>query len=207
MPDASRLGSHLPPPTTARGDVDRLMAAVYRELRRLARHQRRHHGAQATLNTTALVHEAYLRLAEGDPTWSDRAHFMAIAARAMRFVIVDYARRAQAQKRGGQADLVSLSLDGVDAVARQQSADAMLDVQAALEKMYDVAPRMAQGVECRFFGGMAPKEIAHVLGCSERTVHRDWRRARLLLHRALDADPSGGASPDGASPDGTSPRV
>ena len=162
--------------------LDRLVPLVYDELLKLAHRQlAREHGAQ-TLQTTALVHEAYLKLLGGG--WmgaTDRPHFLAIAARAMRQVLVDCARRRKADKRGGGIADATLS-DGDQAV--EFPADDLLSLDRALEQL---DPRQRQIVECRFFGGMEEKDIAAVLGISERTVRRDWVKARAWLYRSLNS--------------------
>jgi RNA polymerase sigma factor (TIGR02999 family) len=169
------------------GDVaarDAAFEQVYAELKRLAHRQlsgRRH----ATLCTTALVHEAYARLSIGEATPQDRRHLIALGARAMRFVLVDYARRAMAQKRA--AELQTLSVTGGPLVegAGESSATDVLALDQALERLAALDARLAQVVEWRFFGGLSEPEIAAELGVTERTVQRDWRRARAFLHREL----------------------
>jgi RNA polymerase sigma factor (TIGR02999 family) len=163
------------------GALDRLVPLVYDELLRLAHRQlAREHGSQ-TLQTTALVHEAYLKLLGGG--WmgaADRPHFLAIAARAMRQVLVDFARRRKAAKRGGGMMNATLS-DGDHPV--EFPADDLLALDRALEQLDS---RQRQIVECRFFGGMEESDIAAALGISERTVRRDWVKARAWLHRSLN---------------------
>lgn len=160
--------------------LDRLVPLVYDELLGLAHRQlAREHGSK-TLQTTALVHEAYLKLLGGG--WmgaTDRPHFLAIAARAMRQVLVDFARRRKAAKRGGGIAEATLS-DGDHAV--EFPADDLLALDEAMEQL---DPRQRQIVECRFFGGMEESEIAAALGLSERTVRRDWVKARAWLYRTL----------------------
>ncbi len=165
--------------------LDRLVPLIYEDLRRLARRQLDREGGGHTLQTTALIHEAYLKLAGpgGAQAASNRAHFMAIAARAMRQVLVDYARRRKAAKRGGGIIYATLgdAAEPVDA-----SAEELLALSDALDQL---DPRQRQVIECRFFGGMEEKEIAEALGVSERTVRRDWVKARAWLHRALYRTP------------------
>lgn len=160
--------------------LNRLVPLVYDELLGLAHRQlAREHGAK-TLQTTALVHEAYLKLLGGG--WmgaTDRPHFLAIAARAMRQVLVDCARRRKAAKRGGGIAEATLS-DGDQAV--EFPADDLLALDEAMEQL---DPRQRHIVECRFFGGMEESEIAAALGLSERTVRRDWVKARAWLYRSL----------------------
>jgi RNA polymerase sigma factor (TIGR02999 family) len=158
--------------------LERLIPLVYEDLRRLARRQLSHEYAERTLNATALVHESYLKLGQGAMLARDRAHFLAIAARAMRQVLVDHARDRKAAKRGGGSWERTTLTDG----ARQEEfdPDRLLALDEALAKL---APRHRQVVECRFFGGMDEQEIAAALGVSERTVHRDWIKARAWLYR------------------------
>lgn len=173
------------------GDVDAwddLLPLVYEELRRVAQRQIRRAGGLRTLNTTALVHEAYLRLAAGDsPEYEDRIHFLAVASKAMRHVLIDYARRHQASKRGGKLERVPLD---EARIAAGERADTFLALDQALTRLETVAPRLGRVVECRFFGGMTEVETAASLGVTERTVRRDWTKARLWLYDALRPDPA-----------------
>lgn len=165
-----------------RDALDRLVPLLYPELRRIAG---RVHAANPsdTLSPTALVHELYLRLAgEEGGGWGSRAHFLAVAAIAMRHILVDRARERAAGKRGGGQQRVTLD-EGVGAIAEQ--ADAMLELDEALTQLAALDRRLAQVVECRFFGGMSEEETAVALGVTARTVRRDWVKARGLLHRAL----------------------
>jgi RNA polymerase sigma factor (TIGR02999 family) len=160
--------------------MDRLVPLVYEDLRRVAHRQLDREGGGHTLQTTALVHEAYIKLATGGAmSATSRAHFLAIAARAMRQVLVDYARRRKAAKRGG--GVISVTL-GDEAGAADTSADDLLALDDALNQL---EPRQRQVIECRFFGGMEEKDIAEALGISERTVRRDWVKARAWLYREL----------------------
>lgn len=160
--------------------LDRLLPLVYEELRSLARRQMGRERPDHTLHSTALVHEAYLKLAGGGGVEAaDRNHFLAIAARAMRQVLVDHARRRLAAKRGGDWQLTTLA-DGHQAVEFRP--EEMLALDRALERL---EPRQRQVVEYRFFAGMEEAEIAAVLGMSERTVRRDWVKARAWLYREL----------------------
>ncbi len=160
------------------GDVDALFGAAYQELRRLAAHVGRGDGA-ATLNPTALVNEAYLKLARSAELRPEsRLHFKRIAARAMRQVLVEASRRRKAEKRGGDRELVTFD-EGRDApVARPEQ---MLALDAAIDGLAQASPRQALLVECRFFGGCDLKETAEILGVSTATVERDWRAARAWL--------------------------
>jgi RNA polymerase sigma factor (TIGR02999 family) len=162
---------------------DRLFALVYDELRRLARHQLRNAPARSTLNTTGLVHEAYLRLS-AEATWSarQRSHFFAMAARAMRNILVDQARRRSRQKRGGHQ--VPLVLEEAE-VGTPQPSEQLLALDEALSRLETDNPDLARIVEWRFFGGFSVEEIAATLEVSDRTVKRQWRAARAFLHRQL----------------------
>lgn len=163
--------------------LDQLMPIVYEELKRIARHQRSVNEALATLSTTELVHEAFLKLAGGTGTdWESRAHFFGAASRAMRQVLVDFARRRAATKRGGDLDRVSLG-DGDGAV--EIEVDEILALDEALEQLDGTDPRLRQVVELRFFVGLSERDIARMLGVSARTVERDWLKARLILLAAL----------------------
>ncbi len=162
--------------------IDRLYELAYDELRHLARVVRRR-GAGETLNTTALVHEAYFKLAPGrELAIRDRAHFTYIVARAMRQVLIDEARRKTAAKRGGQQDWLTLQDDANAAPIRPEELVAMEEALVDLEA-FD--PRRAQVVECRFFGGLSVEETAEALGVGSATVKRDWRVARAWLADAL----------------------
>jgi RNA polymerase sigma factor (TIGR02999 family) len=162
---------------------DRLVPLVYDRMRRIARGQLARSGRGHTLSTTALVHEAYVQLvAETGVDWQDRSHFYAICARAMRRILVDYARRRQARKRGGAAAHVELN-DNVPAA--EQPAEVILAVDAALDRLGAFNPRLAQVVECRSFAGLTEEETAQALGTSLRTVQREWTRARAWLRKEL----------------------
>lgn len=169
--------------------VEQLFPLVYEELRRMARRHLAREHAPPTLNPTDLVHEAYFKLAGSLPDASDRRHFMAIAARAMRQVLVDRARQRQAQKRGGGAPIVTLS--EADGGPRELDAADLIALDSALERL---EPRQRQVVEYRFFGGLEEREIAELLGVTTRTVQRDWVKARAWLYRELyGGDPATGA--------------
>jgi RNA polymerase sigma factor (TIGR02999 family) len=160
------------------GALDRLVPLIYDDLRLLARRQLGREYGDRTLNPTALVHEAYLKLGAGAKVAADRAHFLAIAARAMRQVLVDRARDRKAAKRGGGAWERTTLTDG--AWVGEFDPDGMLALDEGLARL---EPRQRQVVECRFFGGMEEQEIAEALGVSERTIHRDWVKARAWLYR------------------------
>lgn len=158
---------------------------VYDELKRLARHHRSASDGPATLCTTELVHEAFLKLSAGrGASWDDRAHFFGAASRAMRQVLVDFARRRLADKRGG--DHVPVTL-GDDAAVVEFELDEILELDAALDALDRVDSRLRRIVELRFFAGVAESQIAEMLGVSVRTVGRDWMKARLFLLRELDS--------------------
>jgi RNA polymerase sigma factor (TIGR02999 family) len=161
--------------------MDDLFPLVYDELRMLAASYLRKERQGHTLQPTALVHEAFVRLVGPESLEvKDRSHFFAIAARAMRRILVDHARRHQAGKRIAPGD--KIALDDAPELSRQPDTD-VLWVHEALEKLQEINPRQAQLVELRFFGGLSNPEAAHVLGVSQGTVERDWKIARIWLHR------------------------
>ncbi|MEM6326265.1 MAG: ECF-type sigma factor [Bacteroidota bacterium] len=162
---------------------ERLARVVYEELRDLAQGQRRRHGSPETLNTTALVHEAYEKLSRRETAWNDRRHYFRVAARAMRDVLVDAARAKQAAKRGGATP--ALSLDESWMQVADDEADDLVALHEALGQLDALHPRRAEVVELRYFVGLTIPETADVLGVSEPTVSRDWTAARAWLHRAL----------------------
>jgi RNA polymerase sigma-70 factor, ECF subfamily len=175
------------------GALDRLFPIVYEELRRVAHRQLGRSGGGHTLGTTALVHEAYLKLAGGSRLdCRDRGHFLGVAARAMRQVLIDYARRHRAAKRGGSPQRVSL--DAVECVIDTQ-AETLLALDEALKRLEALSERLARVVECRFFGGMTEQETAVALGITPRTVRRDWAKARLWLFANLHDEACTGAPP------------
>lgn len=161
----------------------RLIDLVYDDLRRIAHRHIRADRSDHTIQTTALVHEAYVKLAQQqDGAWPTRGHFFAFASRAMRHILIDYARRRQALKRGGARIRVPLT-EGVE-VADVEIAE-LLTLDEALDKLAQHSERMARIVECRFFGGLSVAETAETLDLSIRTVERDWTRARVYLHQAM----------------------
>jgi RNA polymerase sigma factor (TIGR02999 family) len=166
--------------------LDEVLPEVYGELRRIARRHLRRHAAGMTLNTTAVVHEAYLKLAAADSKWSDRGHLLAIASTAMRHLLVDAARRRQAAKRG--AGVLPEPLETTGHAAEPPAAPDLLALDDALHNLAAVDPALVQVVECRFFAGLTVAETAEALGRSVRTVERDWARARGHLYRSLAAD-------------------
>ena len=166
-----------------RAALDRLMPAVYQELRRLAHRQMRRERDGDTLQTTALVNEAYLRLVDYKRMRPrDRAHFLAIAAQAMRRILVERARGRRADKRGGHAQQVSL--DEAADVSSERAAD-LVALDEALTRLASIDPRKCQLVELKYFGGLTIEEAAEVLEVSTPTVERDWRTARIWLHREI----------------------
>jgi len=163
--------------------LDRLVPLVYDELRRMARRYMDRQQAGHTLQTTALIHEAYLRLVDQqDAQWQNRAHFFGVAAKAMRSILVDYARTRQAVKRGGAFLLVSL--DEAAVVSTERTAE-MVALDDALVSLAAFDQRKSQVVEMRYFGGLTVEETAEVLKVSPETVARDWRLARTWLLREL----------------------
>jgi RNA polymerase sigma factor (TIGR02999 family) len=168
------------------GALQRVFDAAYQDLRRLAR-MRLSPGARGVyLDTTALVHESYLRFAgAGQLSLQDRQHFMRYAATVMRSVIVDFVRERQAERRGGEALHVTLNTEAGDPMGGAQ--EEIIRVHEALEELAQLDRRIAQVVEMRYFAGMTELEIADALGVTDRTVRRDWEKARLVLAQALGA--------------------
>lgn len=166
-----------------------LPADLYKSLRRLAQSQLAQHRASPTLNATALVNEAYLKLASGDSCWESRAHFLASMARVMRHVMIDHARERAAQRRGGEAQRVTLgAVDPAD-----ESALGIVDLIAldqAMRRLGELDPRMERVLELRYFSGLSVEDTAAALGVSEPTVKRDLRAARAFVQAEL----SGGES-------------
>lgn len=166
-----------------------LLPLVYAELRELAHHHRRRWQGDDTLGTTALVHEAYLKLVGSEGARAEtRVHFLRVASVAMRQILCNYAREARADKRGG--DSPKLSLDEVGDAVQQlaltgEQSELLLELDAALTRLHKVDPRMGAVVECRFFGGLSVEETAQALGISPATVKRDWKLARAWLFREL----------------------
>jgi RNA polymerase sigma factor (TIGR02999 family) len=164
---------------------DRLVPLVYEDLRRIARRQLGRGNPDRVLDTTSLVHESYLKLVDGGRVdWQDRAHFLGVASRAMRQVVIGYARRRGAAKRGGGSHQTTLD-DGHIAIDSQ--AEWLLGLDEALVRLGEKSPRLARIVECRFFAGLSEEETASALGVSLRTAQRDWMRARAWLQEELRA--------------------
>lgn len=164
---------------------DRMLPLVYDQLRRIARRELAVRPSD-TLSTTALVHELYLKFSRADRAdWRNRAHFLSVAAVAMRHILVDRARRRTAEKRGGT--LRHITLDDELTIANDR-AESLLELHEALDHLETIDERLARVVECRFFGGMTEQETAEALHITERTVRRDWVKARGLLYQVLVAD-------------------
>jgi RNA polymerase sigma factor (TIGR02999 family) len=169
---------------------ERLIAVVYKELRRLAASYLRQEAAGHTLQPTALVHEAYLRLTHMEAVdWESRSHFFAVAARLMRHILVDHARAQLAEKRGERFTIVGLD---EALVASPDKAPEILALDEALDRLARFDPRQCRIVELRFFSGMNEEETGRVLGISSRTVKRDWRAAKAWLYRELNTNASAG---------------
>lgn len=175
-------------PPQLRSTAERLLPAFYPEVRRLARIERWRVGADETMRTTALIHEAYMRLQRSE-AFNDKGHFLRAAAMAMRQVLVNYAYYSRAAKRGGGAEPVPLEVADAQGLAVELEADeTVLAVHAALDQLAQLNERLSQVVECRFFAGYSEEETAQALGLTERTVRRDWVKARAWLRERLKAD-------------------
>ena len=177
-----------------RDALDELFPLVYQELRELAHRQRRAWQGDDTLNTTALVHEAYLKLVgQQKPEWDTEAHFLAVASRAIRHILINYARDRRALKRGGDRRRVPLSEDQVEHAADGLGAgwhDQVLVLDEALQRLANLSERQSRIVECRFFGGMTVEQTALAMGLSIASVTRGWGMARAWLCRELGPDTS-----------------
>lgn len=167
--------------------MDEVFEVVYPRLKEIARARRRGWQGAHTMNTTGLIHEAYLKVAGGSSTFENRGHFFATTARAMRQVLINYAERQSAQKRGGGASEVTLYDD--DAVT-DDAMDELLTLDQALRKLETMSPRQGQVVECLFFAGLDIAETAEALDISPATVKRDWATARAWLYREMQDDGS-----------------
>lgn len=162
--------------------MDELMVLVYDELRRLASRYMRREGQGHTLQTSALVNEAYLRLIDQKKVqWQNRAHFFGVAAQLMRRILVDHARSRSRAKRGGGAQMVSLA----DHRGVSKEVAEVIALDNALKDLSEMDPRKCQIVEMKFFGGLTNEEVAEVLNVTSRTVEREWRKAKAWLHRAI----------------------
>jgi RNA polymerase sigma factor (TIGR02999 family) len=166
-----------------RAAADTLFTTLYDELHRMARRELAKRGAGVTLGATTLLHEAYLDISDREgAAFPDRNRFMAYASRVMRGLIIDYARRRQAQKRGGEFEITSIATDVAEPMP---DADELTRVSDALDDLGSTEPRLAQIVDFKFFCGFSFAEIGSMLSLSERTVQRDWEKARIYLHRVL----------------------
>jgi RNA polymerase sigma-70 factor (ECF subfamily) len=164
--------------------LDQLLPHVYAELRAIARRQLGPRASGHTLSPTAVVHEAYLKLVNhAQTTWKDRGHFYAVAATAMRQILIDYARRQLALKRGGGVHETAIDDNELRVEAR---AAEIIELDQAMRRLRAVSERLNQVVELRFFGGLSVEETAEALGVDSRTVERDWRKARMFLYRELN---------------------
>jgi len=172
-----------------RGDssaAQALFAALYSELHRVAKRELARQGVPVSLGATTLLHEAYLDIAARDgPSFPDRARFMGYAARVMRGLIIDHARNRQAQKRGGQFEITSLATDVGENVINDRE---LTRISEALDELARMDPSLAEIVDLKFFCGFSFAEIAGMRGVSERTVQRNWEKARIYLHRSIRAD-------------------
>jgi RNA polymerase sigma factor (TIGR02999 family) len=187
MPDPPDLTALLSAARESDGQaLDELYAEVYSHLKQLAHTQRMYWEGDYTLNTTALAHEAYLKLIRQDQAgWEDRTHFMGVASKAMRHILINYAERRRARKRGGGVEPVPF--DESNPIA-PDTAQEILDLHEALERLAHVSERSVQIVECRFFAGLTIGETAAALGVSRATVQRDWTAASAWLRRELSTD-------------------
>ncbi|HKA36875.1 MAG TPA: ECF-type sigma factor [Thermoanaerobaculia bacterium] len=181
----------------ARGDGEAfslLVPLVYDDLRRIARRSIRRSGGARTIDTTGLVHEAYLKLVDQTRAgYRDRSHFFAVAARAMRQILVDEARRRFAGKRGGGVTAITLEEERHGGISAD--ADWLLSLEEALESLARLDPRLPRVVECRFFAGLSEEETADALGVSTRTVQRDWMRAKAWLREEMGPPPPAPGAP------------
>jgi RNA polymerase sigma factor (TIGR02999 family) len=168
-----------------RGAMDELVRVIYPDLRRIAHFHLVKERPGHTLNTTAIVHEAYLRLAGGNPNWNDQRHFLRAASAVMRHLLVDHARQREAAKRGKGLRAVTLTDAGP---ATEDDSVAVIALDDALKELARVDPRLEHVMECRYFAGLSTRETAEALGMSERSVEREVLRAKGYLRRALHGD-------------------
>ena len=165
--------------------LEELVTLVYPDLKKLAHFQLAGERPNHTLNTTAIVHEAFVRLAGGQRAWTDRAHFLRAASKVMRHLLVDHARKRKAEKRGGGVDAMELDEQRVES---SEDSVAVLVLDTALKDMAAIDPRLESIVECRYFAGLTVAETAEALGMAVRTVERDWQKARDYLLEAMQAN-------------------
>lgn len=191
-PSADQMSASTKPPAIlarlrsgSRESIDGLVPLLYQELRAIAHRQIARRPDAATLDTTGLVHEAYLKVVDHSRAAAeDQAHFLALASLAMRHVLVNRAKARRRLKRGGACSAITLD---EDRFAIDDQNEALLQLDEALSRLSELEPRLARVVECRFFGGLSEDEIAEALGVTVRTVQRDWAKARMLLRRALES--------------------
>lgn len=167
------------------GALDRLVVAVYPELKRLARFHLSSERPGHTLNTTAIVHEAFERMSGGDGRWNDRSHFLRAASTVMRHLLVDYARKRRAEKRGSGKAPLNLE---VDRLALDDDGLAVIALDDALRDIAEIDPRLERIIECRYFAGLSVIDTAEALGMAVRTVERDLKRAKAYLLKAMEPD-------------------
>jgi len=170
-----------------KGALDQLVTIIYPDLKKLAHFQLAGERPGHTLNTTAIVHEAFERLSAGNRNWSDRGHFLRAASKVMRHLLVDHARKRNAQKRGHGQPPVDLE---DERYASPDDSLAVLVLDSAIKDMAEIDPRLERIIECRYFAGLTVAETAEALGMSVRTVERDWNRARGYIRRAMETDVS-----------------
>ena len=164
--------------------ADQLFAVLYRELHAIAERQLRGNAGELTLGTTTLLHEAYLNIADREGLhFASRGQFLTYAARSMRGLLIDYVRQRRAKKRGGEFQITSSGVE--NAPARDEAGEDLVPLGEALDALSGVDPELSQLVDLHFFCGFTFAEVAELRGVSERTVQRDWRKARLLLHRTM----------------------
>lgn len=164
-------------------ELEALVTTLYEELRTIAHQRLKYERSHHTLNTTALVHEAYENLSKREVEWKSKQHFLATASKVMRHVLINYAEKKNAQKRGGKVQ--TLSLDIVPDAISEERAEMLLGLDEALQRLAKFDPRGAQIVEYRFFGGLNQSEIATLLGVTERTVHRAWVMAKTWIKQEM----------------------
>jgi RNA polymerase sigma factor (TIGR02999 family) len=180
---STAMPNRTPPPSA--GQSDALFADLYDDLRRLARREVRRNGAQAVMSTHTLVHEAWIDISQRHGlAFPDRGRFLAYAARAMRGLVIDRVRAQHAQKRGGGLDITALDTMHAEEVAEP---DLLQHIGDALDELAVLEPELATVVDLKFFGGLAAAEIAALQGVSERTVQRQWEKARMMLYHAMKA--------------------
>ncbi len=166
--------------------ADALFAALYSELHRLAKRQLARHGVEVTLSATTLLHEAYLDITVRDGlSFLDRARFMGYAARVMRGLIIDHARERHAQKRGGLFEITSLDIDAIESAVDHRE---LVRISETLDELGKVEPALAEIIDLKFFCGFSFAEIAAMMNVSERTVQRNWEKARIYLHQNIRMD-------------------